>query len=69
MSYSGRIRMLEESYRMIEVQISNVEKSENPDQSKLAELHETKNKYLIQLRELRRLQYDESQRVDLSDDR
>jgi len=69
MSYTSKIRMLEESYRMIEMQISSLEKSDNPDKDKLANLYESKNKYLTQLRELRRLDYEESQRVEFGDDR
>jgi hypothetical protein len=64
MSYSGRIRMLEESYRLVEAQISNT-----TDTDKLAQLNDTKTKYLNQLRELRRLEYEERQIVDFSDDR
>jgi len=67
MSYTSKIRMLEESYRIIEAQISTLEKSENPDKDKLTKLYENKNKYLMELRELRRLQYEESQRVEFDD--
>jgi hypothetical protein len=56
--------MLEESYRLVEAQISNT-----TDTDKLAQLNDTKTKYLNQLRELRRLEYEERQIVDFSDDR
>jgi hypothetical protein len=67
MSNTSKIKMLEESYRMIETQISNLEKSDSPDKDKLSSLYETKNKYLMQLRELRRLDYEDSQRVEFDD--
>lgn len=69
MSYTYKIKTLEESYRVVESQIETIEKSDNIDKEKLAKLYETKNRCLMQLRELRKLQYEEDQRVDLSDDR
>lgn len=69
MSYSSRIKMLEESYRLIESQINSLLDSENPDQVKLTKLRETKSNYWDQLRELRRAEYEENQRVDFDDDR
>lgn len=67
MSYTSKIKMLEESFRLIETQIFNLEKLDNPDKAKLSSLYESKNKYLLELRELRRLQYDDSQRVEFDD--
>ena len=40
---------------------------ENSDKKKLNELYEYREKYLTQLREYRRAQYDEDQRVDFDD--
>jgi hypothetical protein len=67
MPYSSRIKTLEESHRLIDIQISNLEKSELVDKDKLSRLRESRNNYLTQLRELRRLQYEDSQRVDFDD--
>jgi hypothetical protein len=67
MPYTSRIKTLEESYRLVDIQISNLEKSDPVDVSKLDRLKESKNNYLTQLRELRRLQYEDSQRVDFDD--
>jgi hypothetical protein len=69
MHYSNRIKTLEESYNQVEIQISIIEKSENPNQEKLSRLHETKTKYLNELRIMRRAQYESQQEVDLGDDR
>jgi hypothetical protein len=69
MPYINRIKALEENYTLIENQISAIEKSENPDKEKLSKLYDTKNKYLVELRDLRRAQYDYYQEVDLGDDR
>ena len=68
MPYSNRIRTLEESYNLVESQINALEKSENPDKDKIAKLREAREKYLFQLRDMRRAQYEESQHVDFGDD-
>lgn len=65
--YDSRIKMLEESHRLVEIQIANLEKSENVDTEKLDRLKESKTKYLDQLRLLRREQYEDSQTVDFDD--
>jgi len=67
MPYRNRIRTLEESYRMVQSQIEKLEPVENADKKKLSELYEYREKYLTQLREYRRAQYDEDQRVDFDD--
>lgn len=67
MSYTQRIKSLEEFFRIAEVQINNEEKSATPDKEKLSKLYESKNRYLMQLRELRRLEYEEGQRVEFDD--
>lgn len=69
MPYSTRIKFLEESYKSVEIQINTIEQSENPDKEKLNSLRETKNRYLNDLRELRRAQYEANQIVDFGDDR
>lgn len=69
MPYRNRIKTLEESYRLVEIQISNIEKVENIDIDKLTKLREAKSKYLSELSFLRRAQYEESQNVDYDDDR
>lgn len=67
MPYRNRIRTLEESYRVVQTQIETLEKTENSDKKKLNELYDYREKYLTQLREYRRKQYDEDQRVDFDD--
>lgn len=69
MPYSNRIKTLEESYKLVETQINVIEKSENPDKDKLAKLYEAKNKYLSDLRDLRKAQYEYYQELDFGDDR
>lgn len=64
--FEHRIKILEESYKQVENKIKLVEAEDSEELSKLISL---KNKYLIELRELRRQQYDYSQRVDFEDDR
>jgi len=69
MPYKQRIKTLEESHRLVENQIDVLQHSENPDQVKLKNLIEYKDKYLSELRVLRRAQYESSQSVDFDDDR
>ncbi len=67
--YDSKIKTLEESYRLIDNKIFQLEKTGEADTEELKKLQEQKNKYLNELRELRRRQYDDSQRVDFDDDR
>lgn len=69
MPYSSKIKTLENSYNLVNVQIETLTKSEIKDEIKLQKLYETKNNYLTQLRELRRLQYEASQIVEIDNDR
>lgn len=69
MPYSGRIKSLEESLRLVEIQLSALHKAENNDPKKLNDLNEARNKYLSQLKVLRREQYEANQEVDFGDDR
>jgi hypothetical protein len=65
--YENRIKTLEESYRLVEIQIANLEKADDVDTKKLSKLLEARDKYLDQLRLLRRAQYEDSQTVDFDD--
>jgi hypothetical protein len=67
--YDSKIKTLEESFRLVEAQINQLQQSNSGDSEKLQKLLETKNKYLLELRELRRKQYEYSQTVDFGDDR
>lgn len=70
MSYTVRIKMLEESQRLIDDQILHVEKSTVVDNEKLKELQEKKYQYLNEIRRLTRLQWEEDhERVHFDDDR
>ncbi len=70
MPYSVRIRTLEESSRLIEHQISNIEKDEVPDRDKIDVLKNKKTELINEIRRLRRLQWEEEhERIRLDDDR
>lgn len=69
MPYSRRIKTLEESYRLVNEQIDIVQHTANPDPAKLQNLIDARNKYLVELREMRRAQYEANQEVDFGDDR
>jgi len=70
MPYTNRIKTLEESYRLIDNQLFQLEKSNSQDSAKLQKLRETKQKYLTELQQLRRAQWDhDHERVDFDDDR
>lgn len=69
MPYRERIKTLEESHRMVENQLFQLEKSGSTDTEKIKKLQEAKNKYLIELRAMRRAQWDHDNEVDFGDDR
>lgn len=69
MPYKSRIKTLEESVRMLDNQIFNLEKNGSTDTKKLSSLKETKDKYNKELRLMIRAQWDNDHNsVDLSDD-
>lgn len=69
MSYSNRIKVLEESYRILESQINTLEKQTDPDINKLNSLRENKKHCLEQLKDLRRKEYEYHQELNFDDDR
>jgi hypothetical protein len=70
MPYTQRIKTLEESHRIVENQIFQLEKSGNADPKKLAELRTTSVKYMTELRQMNRAQWDhDHDTVDFGDDR
>lgn len=70
MPYSQRIRTLEESYSLVDNQLFQLEKSGSADPERLKKLSETREKYLKELRQLRRLQWDyDHEQVHFDDDR
>jgi hypothetical protein len=70
MPYTTRIRTLEESYRLLDDQIFQLEKTGSADTDKIKKLQDAKSKYLNELRIMRRAQWDHDyERVDLDDDR
>lgn len=70
MPYKNRIRTLEESYRLAENQLFQLEKAGNADPKKIASLREASAKYMTELRQLNRAQWDhDHETVDLDDDR
>lgn len=70
MPYKQKIKNLEESHRLITVEIEKLRNDENKDMDKFNKLVETRNKYLSDLREFRRAQHEfDHERVDFDDDR
>ena len=70
MPYKSRIKTLEESVRMLDNQIFNLEKNGSTDTKKLTELKDTKDKYNKELRMMIRAQWDNDHNtVDFGDDR
>jgi prefoldin subunit 5 len=69
MPYKSRIKTLEESVRMLDNQIFQLEKNGSTDTKKISDLKETKDKYNKELRVMIRAQWDNDHNsVDLSDD-
>lgn len=69
MPYRSRIKTLEESHRLVENQLFQLEKS-NGDPEKIKKLRETKDKYFTELRTLNRAQWDyDHETINLDDDR
>jgi len=70
MPYKNRIKTLEESVRLLDNQIFQLEKNGTADSKKLSELKETKDKYSKELRLMIRSQWDNDHNtVDFGDDR
>jgi len=70
MPYTNRIKTLEESYRLVDNQLFQLEKSGSKDSDKIKYLRETKEKYLNELRNMRRAQWDhDHETINLDDDR
>ncbi len=70
MPYKNRIKTLEESIRLLDNQIFQLEKNGSTDIKKISELKETKDKYFTDLRLMNRVQWDHDHNtVDLGDDR
>jgi prefoldin subunit 5 len=68
MPYSNRIKTLEESYRLVNEQINNLQQSKLVDNDRLKKLTDARAKYFNELRELRRAQYEDSQNIDYGDE-
>lgn len=70
MPYKNRIKTLEESVRLLDNQIFQLQKEGSADTSKVKTLIETKDKYMSELRLMIRAQWDhDHETVDLNDDR
>jgi hypothetical protein len=70
MPYKNRIKTLEESIRLLDNQIFQLQKAGSADINKVKTLIETKDKYMSELRTMIRAQWDnDHERVDLDDDR
>lgn len=70
MPYTNRIKTLEESHRLVDNQLFQLEKEGSTDSVKIEKLREAKQKYLDELRHMRRVQWDyDHESVDFGDDR
>jgi hypothetical protein len=69
MPYNGRIRHLEAMHAELDKKIDAMEKTGIFEDTNLQSLKKHKLSVLDELRDLRRKQYEESQRMDLGDDR
>jgi len=70
MPYKNRIKTLEESVRLLDNQIFQLQKEGSTDTSKVKTLIETKDKYMSELRTMIRTQWDhDHETVDFGDDR
>jgi prefoldin subunit 5 len=70
MPYKNRIKTLEESVRLLDNQIFQLQKTGNTDTEKIKKLIETKDKYFTELRQMNRAQWDyDHETVNLDDDR
>jgi hypothetical protein len=70
MPYKNRIKTLEESVRLLDNQIFQLQKEGSTDTSKIKTLIETKDKYMSELRTMIRAQWDnDHETVDFGDDR
>ena len=69
MPYKNRIKTLEESVRLLDNQIFQLQKTGNADTSKIKTLIETKDKYMSELRTMIRAQWDhDHETVNFDDD-
>ena len=69
MPYTQRIKTLDESHRLVDDQLFQLEKTGSTDSAKIKSLQEAKTKYLNELRMLRRAQWDhDHEEVDLGDE-
>ena len=70
MPYKSRIKTLEESIRMLDNQLFQLEKNGSNDTKRLNELKEIKDKYSKEVRLMIRAQWDNDHNtVDFGDDR
>jgi hypothetical protein len=70
MPYRNRIKTLEESVRLLDNQIFQLQKEGSADTSKVKTLIETKDKYMSELRLMIRAQWDhDHETVNFDDDR
>jgi hypothetical protein len=70
MPYKNRIKTLEESIRLLDNQIFQLEKNGSTDTKRLSEIKDTKDKYQKEVRIMIRSQWDNDHNtVDFGDDR
>lgn len=70
MPYRNRIATLQESHRLIDQTIKELEKNPNSDALKISEMKKKKLQYKDEIRNLERLQWEyEHETIDFGDDR
>ena len=68
--YENRIKMLTETHRLLDIQISELEKSGNFDDQKMSELKKKKLQFKDEIVRLNRLQWEhDHETVDYDDER
>lgn len=68
--YENRIALLEETHRLLDKQIADLQSSGDFDDQKLSELKKKKLQYKDEISKLRKLDWEEKhERVEFDDDR
>jgi len=67
--YENKIKILEESFRIINDKINDAEKDTNFNKDTLSSLQKQREIIYNELRRIRRLEYEETQQVNLDNDR
>jgi len=70
MSYHSKIKVLEESYRVLNKRVESAQQDQSFDKEELQKMISQREKYLSELSRFRKLQWEEDhERVNIDDDR